>query len=205
MNTLLDRWRNIPFTLAIRSGKIGGDNGCYRQQTRKAKMRRTVSRMSVWLALLLPAITPTMFAQLWTSPTIPPEVRDKWCRDVGAPIGSPPAPPSPYKVGSNELPYCSLHWRDITPPELLTHPDPVYPGTVPENYHASVILSVFVGTEGQPLSIRVGRLAGYGMDEAAIEEVKKWRWRPATKDGEPVAAQTTVEIRFRIVQPSAKP
>jgi TonB family protein len=160
--------------------------------------------MSVGLAPLLLAIAPSMFAQHWTSPTIPPEVRDKWCRDVGEPIGSPPLPPSPYKVGSNELPYCG-HWRDITPPEPLAHPDLVYTGSVPENYHASVILSVFVGTEGQPLSILLGRAAGYGMDEAAIEEVKKWRWRPATKDGQPVAAQTTVVVKFRIVQPSANP
>jgi TonB family protein len=168
-------------------------------------MRRRISRISAWLALMLPATAPTTFAQLWTSPTIPPEVRDRWCRDVGAPIGSPPLPPSPYKVGSNELPFCSLQRRDITPPELLEHPDPVYTGSVPENYAPAVVLGVFVGTGGQPLSIRVGRSAGYGLDEAALEEVKKWRWRPATKDGQPVAVQTTVQVKFRLVQSSAKP
>jgi periplasmic protein TonB len=164
-------------------------------------MRSKMLRMSIRLTVLLVAAGSPTFAQSWTSPTISPEVRDKWCRDVSTPHPSP----NPYKVGSNELPYCGGHRSDITPPELLTHPDPVYTGSVPGNYDAPVILSVFVGTEGQPLSILLGRAAGYGMDEAAIEEVKKWRWHPATKDGQPVAAQTTVQVRFRIVQPSAKP
>ena len=81
----------------------------------------------------------------------------------------------------------------------------MYTGSVPENYAPAVVLGVFVGTGGQPLSIRVGRSAGYGLDEAALEEVKKWRWRPATKDGQPVAVQTTVQVKFRLVQSSAKP
>jgi protein TonB len=120
------------------------------------------------------------------------------------PIGSPPLPPSPYKVGSNEEPFCYLP-SDVTPPELLKHPEPVYTGFVPENYDPAVSLVVFVGTEGQPLSIIVGRVAGYGLDEAAIDEIKKWRWRPAMKYGEPVAVKISVQVKFRLTKPSAKP
>jgi hypothetical protein len=92
-------------------------------------MRPKIMRMSISLSLILLVIAPTMFAQVWSSPTIPEEVRNKWCRDVGEPIGAPPLPPSPYKVGSNELPFCYLP-KDVTPPELLAHPDSVFTGAV---------------------------------------------------------------------------
>jgi protein TonB len=98
---------------------------------------------------------------------------------------------------------------DVTPPELLKHPEPVYTGFVREdyrrNYDAPVLLTVFVGTEGQPLSILVGRAVGYGLDEAAIEEVKKWRWRPAMKHGKPVAVKISVQVKFRLAESPAKP
>ena len=183
----------------------------------EAQMRSKILRMSVCLALVLLAIAPTTFAQRWTSPTIPPEARDRWCRDVVPPIGSPPpptgivapigSPPPPTglsKVGSNELPFCYLP-KDVTPPELLQHPEPVYTGLVPENYNPAVFLVVFVGTEGQPLSIVIGRGAGYGLDGAAIDEIKKWRWRPAMKNGEPVAVKISTQVKFRLSKSLDKP
>jgi len=81
----------------------------------------------------------------------------------------------------------------------------VYSGLLPENYNPTVVLVVFVGTEGQPLSIIVGRAAGHGLDEAAIEEVKNWRWCPPMKDGEPVAVKISVQVKFRLVRSSGKP
>jgi hypothetical protein len=95
--------------------------------------------------------------------------------------------------------------KDVTPPELLQHPEPVYTGLVPENYNPAVFLVVFVGTEGQPLSIVIGRGAGYGLDGAAIDEIKKWRWRPAMKNGEPVAVKISTQVKFRLSKSLDKP
>jgi len=167
-------------------------------------MRSKVSRMSVRLAVFSFAVAPTAFAQGWTSPTIQPEVRDKWCRDVGEPVGAPPRPPSPYAVGSNELPFCYLP-KDVTPPQPLQHSEPVYSGSLPENYNPPMPLVVFVGTEGQPLSILLARATGYGLDQAAIDEVKNWRWTPAMKDGKPVAVKISVQVKFRLAKSLAKP
>jgi len=135
-------------------------------------MRSKLSCMAAYVTLALLAFAPITAAQLWTSPTLSREARDKWCRDVGAPIGSPPLPPGPYKVGSNELPFCYLP-NDVKPPELLTHLDPVFTGSIPKNYLTTVFLSVFVGTEGQPLRISIGRVMGYGLYDAAMDEVKR--------------------------------
>jgi outer membrane biosynthesis protein TonB len=71
---------------------------------------------------------------------------------------------------------------------------------------AALFLVVFVGTEGQPLSVDIMRAMGYGLDGAAIDEVKKWKWRPAVKDGEPVAVKiSAVQVKFRLTESSAKP
>jgi hypothetical protein len=37
-----------------------------------------------------------------------------------------------------------------------------------------------------------------GLDEKAIEAVRRWRFTPATKDGVPVAAMINVEISFHL-------
>jgi len=37
-----------------------------------------------------------------------------------------------------------------------------------------------------------------GLDEKAIEAVKKWRFVPAMKDGKPVAVQVNVEVNFHL-------
>jgi TonB family protein len=43
----------------------------------------------------------------------------------------------------------------------------------------------------------VARSLGFGLDEKAIEAVRQWRFKPATKNGVPVAAPATIEVRFR--------
>jgi len=36
----------------------------------------------------------------------------------------------------------------------------------------------------------------YGLDQAAIEAARQWRFRPGTKDGVPVAVRVTIELKF---------
>jgi TonB family protein len=37
-----------------------------------------------------------------------------------------------------------------------------------------------------------------GLDEKAIEAVNRWRFRPGTLDGQPVATQIAVEVDFHL-------
>jgi periplasmic protein TonB len=46
--------------------------------------------------------------------------------------------------------------------------------------------------------IKVTRGLGKGLDEKAVECLRKWRFSPATRHGEPVPAKATVEIVFRL-------
>jgi protein TonB len=55
-----------------------------------------------------------------------------------------------------------------------------------------------VGTDGRPRDIRVLQSLGMGLDEKAIEALRRWRFEPGRKDGIPVAVQVNVEVNFHL-------
>src|SRR5665213_3058387 len=52
----------------------------------------------------------------------------------------------------------------------------------------SVLLSVLVDEEGAVKGIRILRSLGLGLDQNAIEAVRSWRFRPASRNGVKVSA-----------------
>ena len=98
-------------------------------------------------------------------------------------------PPGPvFKVGPG-----------ITPPRTRHAPNPDYSEEAREaGYEGTCVLWLIVGPDGNPYDIRVARSLGLGLDEKAIEAVRKWRFEPAQKDGGPVAVQINVELAFRL-------
>jgi len=65
-----------------------------------------------------------------------------------------------------------------------------------------VVLRTEIGVDGVPRSIKVIRSLGMGLDESAVAAVKEWRFKPGEKHGEPVAAPLSVEMVFRLGDPS---
>jgi TonB family protein len=61
-----------------------------------------------------------------------------------------------------------------------------------------VVLVLVVGKDGHPYHIRLGQSLGMGLDEKAIEAVSRWRFRPATLDGQPVSMQIAVQADFHL-------
>jgi TonB family protein len=61
-----------------------------------------------------------------------------------------------------------------------------------------VLVSTMISDDGSPTDIKVVKGLGMGLDEKAVEAVSKYRFRPAMKDGEPVAARITIEVNFRL-------
>jgi TonB family protein len=85
------------------------------------------------------------------------------------------------------------------PPQLIYAPDPEYSlEAKKKNINGTVQISLIVGLDGVPHDISVHQKLGYGLDEKAMEVVRKWRFRPALKDGEPVEKQAYVEIMFHL-------
>lgn len=88
----------------------------------------------------------------------------------------------------------------------VTSPVPVYK-IEPEyseearkaKYQGTVVLSVIIDASGKPTNLKVLQPLGLGLDEKAIEAVQKWRFRPGTKEGKPVAVYATIQVTFRLL------
>ena len=60
-----------------------------------------------------------------------------------------------------------------------------------------VVISLVVSEDGMPTQVHVVRGMGMGLDEKALAAVNQYRFKPAMKDGQPVAAQISVMVSFR--------
>ena len=66
-------------------------------------------------------------------------------------------------------------------------------------YQGTVLLYVEVDPSGKATNMRVLRSLGLGLDEKAMEAVKKWKFKPGYKDGKPVTVAATIEVNFRLL------
>src|SRR6266404_1579382 len=89
-----------------------------------------------------------------------------------------------------------------TPPRVLSKSEPAYSEEARRaGVNSTAILSFVVNAEGAPQDIQVVRLAGFGLDEKAIQAVSAWRFQPGTRQGVPVPTKTQVEVNFRLLLP----
>jgi protein TonB len=56
-----------------------------------------------------------------------------------------------------------------------------------------------VALDGKPINIRVIQGIGLGLDECAIDAVKRWRFQPALAGDVPVVAPATIEVGFHLI------
>jgi periplasmic protein TonB len=65
-------------------------------------------------------------------------------------------------------------------------------------YQGVVLISLIVDAQGNPQNPRVVRPLGMGLDEKALEAVRKYKFKPAVKDGKPVPVMMSIEVNFRL-------
>jgi TonB family protein len=61
------------------------------------------------------------------------------------------------------------------------------------------MLTIIVDKDGNATDIHVSRPLGMGLDEKAIDAVKRWRFKPGYKDGKPVPVLANVQMSFRLL------
>jgi TonB family protein len=62
---------------------------------------------------------------------------------------------------------------------------------------ATVDAEVEIGADGEVGGVRVVRWAGFGLDDEVVTTVRRMHFRPATRDGEPVAVRVLLRYNFR--------
>jgi TonB family protein len=88
----------------------------------------------------------------------------------------------------------------VTAPTLVSKVEPEYSEEARKaKYQGSVTLYIQVDTNGRAINIRVLHSLGLGLDEKAMEAVRKWRFRPGTKDGRAVVVEAQIEVNFRLL------
>jgi protein TonB len=83
--------------------------------------------------------------------------------------------------------------------DYLHNPAPAYPAQSRRlKEEGTVLLLVRVSVEGTPLSVEVRNTSGFErLDEAGLQAVRQWRFVPAKRGGENVAASVLVPIQFK--------
>lgn len=100
-----------------------------------------------------------------------------------------PQGPGAYRIGSG-----------VSQPTLIHKEEPSYSEEArAAHIEGSVQVEIVVDEQGVPKDLRIRRSLGYGLDEKAIEAVKRWRFRPGLKEGQPVPVLAMIDVSFRLL------
>jgi protein TonB len=85
-------------------------------------------------------------------------------------------------------------------PRYKRNPEPPYPlAARRRRQEGTVLLSVHVTAAGAPRAVTVARSSGFrALDDAAASAVGRWEFEPGRRDGEPIASDVEIPVRFRL-------
>lgn len=121
--------------------------------------------------------------------------------DLGQQMTAPSAPPAPKKEVEEEEVYFEVV---EDPPTIIGGLDAVrknlvYPDlAIRAGVEGTVIVLAYVNKDGVVTGTEVVRGIGGGCDEAAMEAVKKVRFKPGMQRGKPVNVKVSVPVKFRL-------
>ncbi len=105
-------------------------------------------------------------------------------------------PGDPLLMLGPEAGYTSL-------PEPLRVEGASYPAAAwKHGIHGLVVMSAYVDSVGRVGEVKVVRSVP-GLDAAAVAAARRWQFRPATRDGRPAGAWTSIPIRFSLKEPDS--
>ncbi len=106
--------------------------------------------------------------------------------DIETPTESESEPAGPFEVGG-----------EIEPPRRLLAPLPSYPDDAwAQGVSGDVLVRAVIDEKGDVTDVEVLRGLPYGLTEAAVEAIRRWKFAPATRQGKPVAVYRNLNLRF---------
>lgn len=86
----------------------------------------------------------------------------------------------------------------MKPPKATSAPDPKFPELPADaEPRGTVVMLIGVSAKGRVEAVRVLHSDEAAFEKTAVATVKKWKFKPAEKDGHPVPVQVTVEMKFQ--------
>ena len=124
-----------------------------------------------------------------------------------APLGSPRPPCGKWVLyqdfwppGTEAFPALSGYTEaGVTPPDIVYEPLPPYtPQARKGKVKGTVELSLAVDARGNVADVELVKGVCEGLNESAIETLRKWKFDPALKKGKPVPVRVIVEVSFKL-------
>jgi len=104
------------------------------------------------------------------------------------PEEAPHAAGGPYRVGGM-----------VTRPEKISGALPVYTEMARKaKVMGVVIVEAIIGKEGNVTSAKVLKGLPMGLDQAALEAIQTWKFKPSTFEGRPVPVYYVLTVNFRV-------
>jgi TonB family protein len=107
----------------------------------------------------------------------------------GATAGT--APEKVYQIGNGVTPPVLTHTVDVEFPKNAGKE------TRKAGWRGISMISLIVNSKGMPENLNVERSLSADFDEQAMDAVRQYRFKPAMKEGDPVAVSIKIEVNFQ--------
>jgi len=88
---------------------------------------------------------------------------------------------------------------EVAPPVKLVTPLPDYTNEAwAAGIRGDVVMRATIDEHGEVVAVEVLHGLPHGLTEAAVDAVRRWKFRPATRRGEPVAVYHHLSLRFTL-------
>ena len=166
------------------------------EETRAAEAAKTPEGTPTAAPPSAPTTTPAPAAASTTGTPAPAPP------DAAAPSAAPPSTPQTAPAGAGASTLLDISDPGVVAPQLVTQPRVDYPPMArAQRITGTVVISALVDEQGNVAEARVIRgaiAANSGLNQAALDSVKRRRYRPAMFNGKPGRAWIAIQIEFKL-------